>query len=250
MTIEALEQVHHDPRNQLPPVLGYALDLMQQVEQALPRHDIHSGSVYEDAIVATRALDVHIEDALQVALGFAPDPQRALSLVQRARGQLERLIDETLVIRGTSLTEMSYHLVEDKAAAGHRAALRAIEENSNDPDSTGGFCPPKLTAEDAAKQEEDPSLIMEDLAPRADDDPEVVDVFRLARHAKEQLDRVRQRQLDLCVEEAEVALSGSVLGLQAAIETADKATVIELSGAVRLIIEHVALDYIIPSPEQ
>lgn len=250
MTIETLEQVHHEPNNQLPPVLGYALDLMHQVEQVLPRHDIHSGSVYEDAIVATRALDAHQEDALQVALELVPNPERARSLVQRTRGLLERLIDEALITRGAPLTEMRYHELEDKAAAGHRAARRVLTENLGDPDSTGGFSPPQLTVEAAANQEEDPKVIIEDAAPKDDNDPEVVDVFRLARLAKQELDRVREHQLGLDIEEAEIALTGSVLGLQAAIDTADKRTVIQLSGAVRLIIEHVALDDVIAVPEK
>lgn len=245
MTIEALEQVHQSPNSPLPPVLGYALDLMQQVEFVLPRHDVHSGSIYEDAILATKALDSHVDDALRVALEYAPSPERAQSLVRRARNLMEQLIDETLVTRGASLTETRYHELENKAAAGHRAALRVLTENLADPDATGGYCPPKLTVEAAARQDEDPTLIMEDPAPCDDSDPEVVGVFRIARAAKENLDRVRRQQLGLDIEEAEIALTGSVLDLQAAIEAGDKPTVIQLSGAVRLIIERVDLDDII-----
>jgi len=222
MTIELAERVFQDHPDEIPPVIGEAAALLREVEEVFPGIDVRQDSGPEAAIVARHAFFEHTEEVRETLLErFPDDSHRVERLLGRAANIVDELLDDTLVTADSHLVDGFYKAVRNEAIWGNSYALRALKESAGDPDSTGAFRMPTLEEKH---------------------DVTVIDKYRYAIYDKQVLDEVRSNPLEIDLDEAEVILTAPVLELRAALTSSEreKATIVPLSAAVRLIIGRVS----------
>jgi hypothetical protein len=232
MTIELAERAFYDNSADLPPVIGEAAALVREVEEVFPTTDIQRGSHTEAAIAAHHAYFGHTDQVRETLLErFPDDPSRVERLLGRAATIVDELLDDTFVAADSHMVNRFYNSVKSEAISGNLYALRAIGE-AVDPDSTGAFRMPTL-------EEEEASDLVEEGIGGANGDVTAINKYRYAVYDQQVLEKVQKNPLEIELDEAEVVLLAPVLELRGALATGEKATIIPLSAAVRLIIDHV-----------
>jgi hypothetical protein len=209
MTIQSLEQLETGEGRYIPPIIKRAAGLVAQLE-AKPEYAVQVSGP-EAAIMANRAFLAHQDEALEAAAEHASgDPNRAQQLMSRAGQLISSLLDQALVLANQRAIDKGMEWVKEEAARGNRMAEHALNEHFCD-DSTGPV----------GKQGES-------IGPE-----------RFAAFDKQLLAEAQEEPIQIEFPEAEIALAASVAHLEEALAEGDRAAVIELSGAVRLVIDHV-----------
>lgn len=222
MTIEALQA--EQTALALPPRFEEALEVLERAENTLPTHIETSRS--EAAIYLSRAFNSEQQAVMEAAAEISPDISRAQRLLMRAQHMVDRILDDSLVLANSTCITKHLSSVKDAANDGDKFAQRILKEQFAAGDTTGGFIPPQV-GEDAGAANFSALIASQD--------------YLALEHA--QADPV-----ELEVVEAEVILAAPIVELKKAIDDHDKPTIVELSGAVRLVIGHVGLDELVQSP--
>jgi hypothetical protein len=238
--IELLERAHQEDAAAFPPAINDALTLIEEVETRLPDVDIHRSSDPEAAMAAHRAISGNI-GLVRGALAerFPNDPSRAERFLSRATHIVDGLLDETLIVADEDVINARYDELEAMAASGNRFARRVLNEVPEDSGQTGALY--TITSAEAAAISDVPELIIEDIA-RDETDAGAVDRYRYTKVDKEALDRTKENPVAMDLTEAEVVLAAPLQELRDALRRDDRATVIQLSAAVLLIIDHVDIE--------
>jgi hypothetical protein len=213
----------------LPPLIGEAFDVLEQAESALPTPI--EASRGEAALNLSRAFFGEPDAVMGAAQEVTDNITQAERLVKRVGHVVTRLVDESLVLANEAIITRHYKAVQQGAATrrgwgngnGNGYAQRLLTKQYMQGDATGGYLPTGALSDGGSTN---------------------FSVY-IAGHDHHLLEQAKKEPLDIDVEEAEVILAAPITELKRAIEQRDTPTIVELSGAVRLVIGHVDLDELI-----